>query len=413
MDDNKPIRPFEFWVQRILPLAYDDSLSYLEVLLKVKIKLNEVISWANNYQSQLYEYVDQKVLENLKEMESQLQQFQGEINNQLAGYDTRISILESNINGVLQNVTSLINQFRTEIERKMAQFQIEIQSDIREFQNKIDSQIAQNENWVKAQIAQQQIYINAQLEVIRGAIAQNLIDANRYTDEQIQKVLDQIPEIDSVNVIYPGNHQLVSIQEAVNMLWYDLTFFTLTAEEYAALSLSAHQYEGYNLTSRMYDLYGKRYLMGGDGNGNGEDTVAREMALEAKTLAQQALVNVDGLTFTDIRISVSSLILSPTSQGHTVLSEYMTVNTNDRFAEISLVDMVILVDDPNPIILIPEPTFTTIFTSSLVAFKGYSQIHMYTLNESNTLENEYGNPPNMGEIINMKIFYRLKKSKEA
>lgn len=147
--------------------------------------------------------------------------------------------------------------------------------------------------------------------------------------------------------------------------------------------------------------------------GGGEDTVAREMALEAKTLAQQALVSAQTLTFTAIRMTVSSLILYPLSQAHTVLSEYMTVNTNDRFAETSLVDMVILVNDTSPITLIPEPTFMTGFTSTLVSFKGYSQIHMYSLNETNTLVNEKGNPPNVGEIINMKIFYKLQKSEEA
>lgn len=32
-----------FWCQKVLPLVYDDSLSYYEVLCKLKQKLNEVI----------------------------------------------------------------------------------------------------------------------------------------------------------------------------------------------------------------------------------------------------------------------------------------------------------------------------------------------------------------------------------
>lgn len=38
-----------FWMQRILPLVYDDSLSYLEALAKMREKLNEVIEYYNNY----------------------------------------------------------------------------------------------------------------------------------------------------------------------------------------------------------------------------------------------------------------------------------------------------------------------------------------------------------------------------
>ena len=39
---------FRFWCQSVLPLVYDDSLSYYEVLCKVVAKLNEVIDFVNN-----------------------------------------------------------------------------------------------------------------------------------------------------------------------------------------------------------------------------------------------------------------------------------------------------------------------------------------------------------------------------
>ena len=42
------MKPFGFWCQKVLPLVYDDSLSYYEVLCKVRDKLNEVISYYNN-----------------------------------------------------------------------------------------------------------------------------------------------------------------------------------------------------------------------------------------------------------------------------------------------------------------------------------------------------------------------------
>lgn len=46
---NNEIKQLRIWVQKVLPLVYDDSLSYLEVLEKVKAKLNEVIELANNW----------------------------------------------------------------------------------------------------------------------------------------------------------------------------------------------------------------------------------------------------------------------------------------------------------------------------------------------------------------------------
>lgn len=44
MDNYKMVTPLKFWVQKVLPLVYDDSLSYYELLNKVVIKLNDLIS---------------------------------------------------------------------------------------------------------------------------------------------------------------------------------------------------------------------------------------------------------------------------------------------------------------------------------------------------------------------------------
>ena len=54
------IRPFRFWCQKVLPLVYDDSLSYYELLCKVVNKLNEIVNNENNLNKdfkELYEYV--------------------------------------------------------------------------------------------------------------------------------------------------------------------------------------------------------------------------------------------------------------------------------------------------------------------------------------------------------------------
>lgn len=39
------VKPLWFWSQKVLPLVYDDSLSYYEVLCKVRDKLNELIEY--------------------------------------------------------------------------------------------------------------------------------------------------------------------------------------------------------------------------------------------------------------------------------------------------------------------------------------------------------------------------------
>lgn len=51
----KPLPHFRFWCQKVIPLVYDDSLSYYEVLCKVVNYINNLIDTSN----QIIEYVDE------------------------------------------------------------------------------------------------------------------------------------------------------------------------------------------------------------------------------------------------------------------------------------------------------------------------------------------------------------------
>lgn len=60
------IFPFRYWCYKILPLVYDDSLSYYELLCKVCAKLNEVIKMVNASTENVYTTVKQ-ILDEWKE----------------------------------------------------------------------------------------------------------------------------------------------------------------------------------------------------------------------------------------------------------------------------------------------------------------------------------------------------------
>lgn len=51
-----PISSFRFWCQKVLPLVYDDSLSYYEVLCKLVDYLNKMIDNEDSLWEQLKEY---------------------------------------------------------------------------------------------------------------------------------------------------------------------------------------------------------------------------------------------------------------------------------------------------------------------------------------------------------------------
>lgn len=48
MDNCNELKHFKFWCQKILPLVYDDSLSYYEILCKVVEYINKLIDDENS-----------------------------------------------------------------------------------------------------------------------------------------------------------------------------------------------------------------------------------------------------------------------------------------------------------------------------------------------------------------------------
>lgn len=83
-------QPFRFWCQKVLPLVYDDSLSYYEVLCKITSYLNNIIN-------------DQKLMVNeIEEIKITVNQLQEWINN----FDTSFveDLVQEYISKVIKNV---------------------------------------------------------------------------------------------------------------------------------------------------------------------------------------------------------------------------------------------------------------------------------------------------------------------
>lgn len=76
--NENALRPFRYWCQKVLPLVYDDSLSYYEVLCKVVDYLNKVIEDDNTF------------VEELAELEAALAEVQNIIDNFDYEYAERI-----------------------------------------------------------------------------------------------------------------------------------------------------------------------------------------------------------------------------------------------------------------------------------------------------------------------------------
>ena len=87
------IKTFRFWCQKVIPMVYDNSLSYYEVLCKVVDYLNKVIADI----SEIPEYIDEKIKEaiddeHLRELISEVfRTLEDAISNNNEGTNTNFS----------------------------------------------------------------------------------------------------------------------------------------------------------------------------------------------------------------------------------------------------------------------------------------------------------------------------------
>ena len=100
MGDFIKNNPFRFWCQKVLPLVYDDSLSYYELLCKVVCKLNELADNQNNLSDEI-----KAVANDLNDFKTQVPgMIEAKVEEWLNNYITTHGLVNS-VNGMTGVVT--------------------------------------------------------------------------------------------------------------------------------------------------------------------------------------------------------------------------------------------------------------------------------------------------------------------
>lgn len=90
-ENIKKLKGFKFWSQKVLPLVYDESLSYYEVLCKISAHLNDIIEAQN--------VLSETVVQELTEFDEILKQMLAKIDTRLAQIPTEVKELFDNYVG--------------------------------------------------------------------------------------------------------------------------------------------------------------------------------------------------------------------------------------------------------------------------------------------------------------------------
>lgn len=221
------ITPFRFWCQKIVPLVYNDALSYYEVLCKVTAKLNEVIDSYNNIEIDL---------------EDQLNQLAGDLQTQMTQYDKKLADLQQSIN-------NQIDALGTYVDNEIANNREWVVNQINQFESTLNPIIS-------AMIQDKVAELETQIAQIQLTVASNNYNLKVWVQWEIAKLIKQIPEITSVMAYSPVTSKLVPVQQSLDDLYGALRYFGLTAGQYSGLELTAEEYKNRGLMAWQYSLYG-------------------------------------------------------------------------------------------------------------------------------------------------------------
>lgn len=110
------VTPLNFWVQPVIPLTFDDSISYLETLGKVVEKLNESLTQNEDWAAELRKDITDFTTAINQEMAT----FQGNVQQDIATFESRI--------------TTQVRKFESDMTKKYNDFAVEISSLIKTIQ---------------------------------------------------------------------------------------------------------------------------------------------------------------------------------------------------------------------------------------------------------------------------------------
>lgn len=310
------------YCQKVLPLVYDDSLSYYEVLCKLRLKINECIEIINSYEEDINE---------LKELSGDiigLKQSVSKLQDSLAILDeysrTNINLLLANdevISKDLQALTDSVNKVITEYD-KLKQY---IDSRYDNLENKINSKLYDITKDLYIQIAR----LQNEIDILYKTISE--LDTKAYNP-------------------WARKLQKESLQKNLNFAYSDLADKVPTASEYSEVGLTANEYRDLGLTAHEYALRGSKHLhlnwvyspvYGFRQNISNvltsiinyfDDTLsADEYSLKSMSADEYSELNIDAQTYYHWRGATGDrrVIYSPTGRGLT-RAHYRHLNVNDR-----------------------------------------------------------------------------------
>ena len=237
------LRHIHFICHKILPLVYDESLSYYEVLCKCVDNINELIT----QNGEIIDNVD--LLNNsVLELNNRVEAVEGEI----YGFEERINQdfarLQAEINASVDDKLHEVDLKLVQVDNKIHDVDLKLQDvdeRITALEQRLNTEIAEFRSYMESELLRVENEMNAVLNAAIAGLDDRFKKFSRdmqiYVQEEIRKALEKIPEITSVMVKNPVSGLVVPIQQALDDIFIYSSVNAFTIEEKNRLCLSIQE----------------------------------------------------------------------------------------------------------------------------------------------------------------------------
>ena len=238
------------WSQKVLPLVYEESLSYYEDICKLIKKVNEIIEHLDGYDEVIAEL--QQAITDIDSMKHDIEVLQG---NQVEIYADLTTLRES-----VTSLVQYVQDMEQNLDRRLTEDEESI-SRLAQMLGKIndnfDAKIEALRNELTALFNTFTSDFTEELEILQLKVNQMRVNLQGQIDE-LRTIVDEI----NTSVENPWHWELgkISPQKNVELTYFDLADNCPSAIEYEMERLTADAYSELDITAYDYARRGKKRL---------------------------------------------------------------------------------------------------------------------------------------------------------
>lgn len=195
---------------KILPLVYDESLSYYEAICKYSQKLNEVIELCNSLSDEILAeakaYTDSKIAETFEEVDAKIRELEQLIETTTENFEQLVEDTVERFDAIVDDLQYQYNQFTayvngelTDMDRKIDNVNDRLDDSVVALSNEIDVKIAINNEQLLEEVTEN---LPSIMKVW------NILEGEKVTIQEMFNYLAYLHIVDGIDVQTLANRQL-------------------------------------------------------------------------------------------------------------------------------------------------------------------------------------------------------------